>query len=233
MSSGLAPSKSTVYVGNLPYSLTNNDLHKIFEKYGRVVKVTVKKDKVTRKSQGVAFVLFLKKEDAQTCARSLNGQEMFGRRLKSSIAIDNGRSTEFIRRRNYPDKNKCYECGEEGHLSYACSKNALGNRDPPPKKERKRKKKEESAPDPERDEYFDSDDDYECKSKQPLPISQRNDADESDEDVEPDLETLSAAIRLTQEQVESEQNSQESEIRPVKKKIRPNSYFSDEEDVSD
>lgn len=65
---------------------------------------------------------------------------MFGRKLKSSIAVDNGRSTEFIRRKIYPDKTRCYECGEEGHLSYFCPSNALGDRHPPPKKERKRKK---------------------------------------------------------------------------------------------
>lgn len=37
--------------------------------------------------------------------------QLFGRTVKASIAIDNGRATEFIRRRNYTDKTKCYECG--------------------------------------------------------------------------------------------------------------------------
>jgi U11/U12 small nuclear ribonucleoprotein SNRNP31 len=39
-------------------------------------RVTIMKDKVTRKSKGVAFVLFLKREDAQTCAKSINGREV-------------------------------------------------------------------------------------------------------------------------------------------------------------
>jgi U11/U12 small nuclear ribonucleoprotein SNRNP31 len=66
---------------------------------------------------------------------------MFGRTLRASIAKDNGRTTEFIRRRDYPDKTKCYECGEYGHLSYKCTRNVLGEREAPLKKVRKRKKK--------------------------------------------------------------------------------------------
>ncbi|KAL6084932.1 hypothetical protein STEG23_036241 [Scotinomys teguina] len=146
MSGGLAPSKSTVYVSNLPFSLTNNDLYRIFSKYGKVVKVTIMKDKDTRKSKGVAFILFLDKDSALNCTRSINNKQLFGRVIKASIAIDNGRAAEFIRRRNYFDKSKCYECGESGHLSYACPKNMLGEREPPKKKEKKKKKK---VPEPE------------------------------------------------------------------------------------
>lgn len=56
---------------------------------------------------------------------------MFGRTLKVSIAKDNGKADEFAKRREYPDKSRCYECGEEGHLSYKCPRNVLGDKSPP------------------------------------------------------------------------------------------------------
>lgn len=214
MSGGLAPSRSTIYVSNLPYSLTNNDLHKIFSEYGNVVKVTVMKNRITRKSKGVAFVLFLKSEDAKNCCDILNGNQMFGRTLKVKIAFDNGRSTEFIRRRDYPDKSKCYECGEEGHLSYICPHNVLGERHPPPKKQRVKKKK--------------------CIN------SLTNDCYNEDANFKPDLETLSAAIALQHKTAATNKvfNASDKQIininsensKSQKRKICIQSgYFSDEE----
>ena len=76
------------------------------------------KDKVTRESKGVAFVLFVERASAHRAIQALNRKELFGRTLKVSIAVDNGRTKEFIKRKVYRDKSRCYECGETGHLSY-------------------------------------------------------------------------------------------------------------------
>eukprot|EP00249_Psilotum_nudum_P016919 c26053_g1_i2 orf=355-1071(+) len=137
-SGGLAPSKSTVYVSNLDYSLTNNDLHTIFSTCGHIGKVTVMKNKQTRESTGVAFILYTRQEDAHNAVRMMDGKILNKRTLKVSIAMDNGRAREFIRRKIYKDKSMCYECGEVGHLSYECPKNVLGARERPvPKRKRK------------------------------------------------------------------------------------------------
>lgn len=130
-SGGLAPSKSTVYVSNLDYSLTNSDLHTIFSTFGKVAKVTVLKDRQTRQSRGVAFVLFVSRDDALKAVKGIDKKVLNGRTLSASIAADNGRAPEFIRKKVYKDKSRCYECGEEGHLSYECPKNSLGPRERP------------------------------------------------------------------------------------------------------
>ncbi|KAI1882320.1 hypothetical protein AGOR_G00249460 [Albula goreensis] len=218
MSGGLAPSKSTVYVSNLPFSLTNSDLHKLFTKYGKVVKVTIVKDKETRKSKGVAFVLFLDKESAHNCARSVNNKQLFGRTVKASIAIDNGRATEFIRRRNYTDKTRCYECGDFGHLSYACPKNMLGEREPPKKKEKKKKKKAEVTED-------------------------INEEESEEEGEDPALDSLSQAIAFQQARIDDEERRRKQTADDAahastsddskKPRIKKSAYFSDEEELSD
>lgn len=130
-SGGLAPSKSTVYVSNLDYTLTNSDLHTIFSTFGKVAKVTVVKDRVTRKSRGVGFILFVCREDAIRAIKGIDGKVLNGRTITASIASDNGRAAEFIRKKVYKDKSRCYECGEEGHLSYECPKNLFGPRERP------------------------------------------------------------------------------------------------------
>ncbi|XP_050536363.1 zinc finger CCHC-type and RNA-binding motif-containing protein 1-like isoform X2 [Daktulosphaira vitifoliae] len=188
----LAPSKSTVYVSNIPFNLTNNDLHKVFEKYGKIVKVTVVKDKLTRQSKGVAFILFLNREDAKNCVHATNGTQMFGRNLKSSIAVDNGRSTEFIRKRQYTDKSFCYECGQEGHLSYNCPENCLGERQPPAKKKKKKifnMNVENNTKGQISCQSSDDDTDFYDKTKSCSKFSNSNHNDLSDQ------ETLSAVIK--------------------------------------
>ncbi|EEC85005.1 hypothetical protein OsI_32292 [Oryza sativa Indica Group] len=136
---GLAPSKSTVYVSHLDFALTYSDLHTLFSRFGRVARVTVLKDRDSRRSRGVAFVLFVRREDAAAAAAEMHGKVLNGRTLSASIAEDNGRAAEFIRRRVYRDKSRCYECGEEGHLSYECPRNQLGPRErPPPSKKSRR-----------------------------------------------------------------------------------------------
>lgn len=68
----------------------------------------------------------------------MDGKILNGRTLTASIASDNGRAPEFIRRKVYKDKSRCYECGEDGHLSYECPRNQLGSRErPQPKRVRR------------------------------------------------------------------------------------------------
>ncbi|XP_071732968.1 U11/U12 small nuclear ribonucleoprotein 31 kDa protein [Rutidosis leptorrhynchoides] len=137
-SGGLAPSKSTVYVSNLDYSLTNSDVFTIFSTFGKVAKVTILRDRVSRESRGVAFVLFVSRDDAMKAVKGIDKKVLNGRTLSASIASDNGRAPEFIKKKVYKDKSRCYECGEGGHLSYECPKNQFGVRErPQPKRGRR------------------------------------------------------------------------------------------------
>jgi RNA recognition motif-containing protein len=78
--------ESKLYVGNLPYSATEEELSSMFGQAGTVTSVAIIKDRETGRSKGFAFVEMASDADAQKAITMLNGQSMGGRDLRVSIA---------------------------------------------------------------------------------------------------------------------------------------------------
>src|SRR5213595_765298 len=70
-----------LYVGNLSFNTTENELQELFSQAGPVQKVTLMQDKFTGKSRGFAFVTMGSEEDAQNAISKFNGQTVEGRAL--------------------------------------------------------------------------------------------------------------------------------------------------------
>lgn len=78
--------ESKLYVGNLPYTATEEELSQMFGQAGTVTSVAIIKDRETGRSKGFAFVEMATDADAQKAISMLNGQSMGGRDLRVSIA---------------------------------------------------------------------------------------------------------------------------------------------------
>ncbi|MCA8999813.1 MAG: RNA-binding protein, partial [Planctomycetaceae bacterium] len=72
---------SKLYVGNLSYNTTEDDLKDLFEQAGNVVSVTVIKDRETGRSKGFGFVEMESEDAAAAAIEALNGQPHEGRNL--------------------------------------------------------------------------------------------------------------------------------------------------------
>src|SRR6184192_3653813 len=70
-----------LYVGNLSFNTTENELQELFSQAGTVQEVSLMQDKFTGKSRGFAFVTMGSEEDAQNAISKLNGQAIEGRPL--------------------------------------------------------------------------------------------------------------------------------------------------------
>jgi RNA recognition motif-containing protein len=75
-----------MYIGNLNYDITEEELQKIFEEYGEVTSVKIIKDKETGRAKGFGFVEMPEKEQANKALSELNGREVLGRNIKVSLA---------------------------------------------------------------------------------------------------------------------------------------------------
>jgi len=70
-----------LYVGNLPYSVGNSDLQRLFEAHGSVVSAQVIMDRDTGRSKGFGFVEMGNDSEAQAAIADMNGKEVDGRSL--------------------------------------------------------------------------------------------------------------------------------------------------------
>ncbi|MBU6400569.1 MAG: RNA-binding protein [Verrucomicrobia bacterium] len=70
-----------LYVGNLSYDATENDLQDLFAAHGAVTSVDLIMDKATGRSRGFAFVTMETKEAADAAVQALNGKSVNGRPL--------------------------------------------------------------------------------------------------------------------------------------------------------
>ena len=77
---------SKLYVGNLSYSTTEDELRKMFAQAGTVTTVTVIKDRDTGYSKGFAFVEMSAQSEAENAIRLFNGKAVGNREIKVNIA---------------------------------------------------------------------------------------------------------------------------------------------------
>src|SRR5262245_66386007 len=70
-----------LYVGNLSYNTTENDLQDLFSKHGPVTEANLVVDRMSGRPRGFAFVTMATKEGAEAAIKALNGADWNGRAL--------------------------------------------------------------------------------------------------------------------------------------------------------
>ncbi len=75
----------SIYVGNLPFSATEDELRSLFSDYGTVHEARIMTDRETGRPRGFGFVR-MDDQDADAAIRALNGKDMGGRTLRINEA---------------------------------------------------------------------------------------------------------------------------------------------------
>ena len=75
-----------LFVGNLSFNTTENDLQDAFAAHGTVTETNLMMDRMTNRPRGFAFITMASAEEAQKAIAAMNGKEMDGRALTVNIA---------------------------------------------------------------------------------------------------------------------------------------------------
>jgi len=75
-----------LFVGNLSFNTTENDLQDAFAAHGTVIEANLMMDRMTGKPRGFAFITMSTPEEAQKAIEALNGASLDGRNLTVNVA---------------------------------------------------------------------------------------------------------------------------------------------------
>ncbi len=84
--------KNKIYVGNLNYSSTEEELEQLFASYGSVVSAVIVTDKYTDQSKGFGFIEMADEDAATAAISALNGTEFGNREIRVDHASDKKRT---------------------------------------------------------------------------------------------------------------------------------------------
>ena len=70
-----------MYVGNIPYNATEEDLKQLFSEYGEIESLKIMKDQFTDRSKGFGFIEMANENDAKKAIATLNGKDFKGKSL--------------------------------------------------------------------------------------------------------------------------------------------------------
>ena len=76
-----------LFVGNLPFTMTDDQLNAIFAAFGKVISANIVFDKFSHRSKGFGFVEFETEEEAMAAMQALDGSEQEGRNIAVKEAL--------------------------------------------------------------------------------------------------------------------------------------------------
>jgi len=80
--------QTKLFVGNLDFATTPEQLRELFGELGEIVSVTIPSDRLTGRARGFAFVEFANGADAASAAQKLDGSELGGRAIRVNEATE-------------------------------------------------------------------------------------------------------------------------------------------------
>ncbi len=87
-----------MYVGNIPYNSTEEDLKELFSECGEIESVKIIQDKFTGRSKGFGFVEMVNEEDAKKAIATLNDKDFMGKSLRVAEAKPQEKRQGFNKR---------------------------------------------------------------------------------------------------------------------------------------